>query len=228
MQKQIVAVSGNFAKEQGNISLHTDYFKALHLLGLYPIIVYGYSRADASAVASIAKALVLSGGADIDPHIYGQENENSKGIDYSRDLFEIELCNLFYDSGRPILGICRGMQVVNVAFGGTLHQNIGAVTGKNHMIPGENHLVEVDTESKFYNVVENQFIFTNSYHNQAVDSLGRELTACASSEDGAIEALESENGNILCVQWHPERMRPRMTEPFRWLAAKIDALETNL
>lgn len=223
MHKQIVAVSGNFAKEQGVISLHTDYFKALHLLGLYPMIVYGYSRADARAVAEVAQALVLSGGADIDPHIYGQENENSKGIDYSRDLFEIELCKLFNESGKPILGICRGMQVVNVAFGGTLYQNISASTGKNHMIPGETHRVEIEEDSKFFNLLGNQFILTNSYHNQAVDSLGRGLVACAKSEDGAIEALESETGDILCVQWHPERMRPRMVEPFEWLAAKINA-----
>lgn len=222
MQKQIVAISGNYAKEQRNITLHTDYFKALHLLGLYPIIVYGYSRADAGVVASMAQALVLSGGADIDPHIYGQENENSKGIDYSRDLFEIELCKLFNESKKPILGICRGMQVVNVAFGGTLYQDISAVTGKSHMTPDSNHLVEVDIDSDFYNVMGNRYIFTNSYHNQAVNDLGRDLTACASSEDGVIEALESKDGNILCVQWHPERMRPRMTEPFKWLTAKME------
>jgi len=225
MQKQIVAVSGNFAKEEGKISLHSDYFKAIHLLGLYPVIVYGYSRADAATVFSAAQALVLSGGSDMDPHIYGQENENSKDIDYSRDLFEMELCKLFYDSGKPILGICRGMQVVNVAFGGTLHQNIKAVTGTNHMTPEVNHMVEIDTESRFYKIMGTRNIFTNSYHNQAVNGLGRELFACAHSQDGAIEALESVNGNVLCVQWHPERMRPRMTEPFKWLAAKMELLE---
>ena len=133
--KQIVAISGNFAKELGTISLHTDYYKALHSCGLCPVVVYGYSRADAAAVFSIAKALVLSGGSDMDPHIYGQDNENSKGIDYSRDLFEMELCRLFFHGDKPILGICRGMQVVNVAFGGTLHQNISKVTGTNHMTP---------------------------------------------------------------------------------------------
>jgi len=222
MEKKIVAVSGNFVKDQSKISLHTDYFKALHLEGLYPIIVYGYSRADAASVFSISDALVLSGGSDLDPHIYGQDNTNSKDIDYSRDLFEMELCKLFYESGKPILGICRGIQVLNVAFGGTLHQSIEGVTGVNHMIPDTNHMVEIEPDSKLFNILGNQYVFTNSYHNQAVDTIGRDLKISARSQDGAIEAIESLNGNVLCVQWHPERMRPRMTEPFKWLAAKID------
>ena len=221
MLKHVVAVSGNFAKDQGKISLHSDYFKALHTVGLYPVIVYGYSRADAAAVFPFAEALVLSGGSDMDPHIYGQENQNSKDIDYSRDLFEMELIRLFYEGNKPILGICRGMQVVNVTFGGTLYQDIKKVNGENHMAPEKNHLIEIEEDSLFFKLIGTNYVFTNSFHNQAVDKLGRDLRACAYSKDGTMEALEGTNGNILCVQWHPERMQPLMIAPFNWLASKI-------
>ena len=154
-------------------------------------------------------ALLLCGGDDVDPAFFGQENTASKGIDLDRDRVELALAKLYMEAGKPILGICRGHQLMNVALGGDLIQDIGDPLHLFHTRGDEPcdrvhpvHACEGSFLYEFYGPV----FPVNSSHHQAVDKLGQGLKAVAWSESGLVEALEHESLPIRCLQWHPERM----------------------
>ncbi len=157
--------------------------------------------------AKICDGLLLPGGGDIDPARYGAENEGSTNIDKIRDYAELELIRSFSSTGRPILGICRGHQILNVAFGGDIIQDIEtADTHKWEKSTGDNvHKVRVPQSSFLCPLYGNEF-FVNSAHHQAINKLAAGFTTAAEAEDGIIEAIENRECNIFSVQWHPERM----------------------
>lgn len=147
--------------------------------------------------------LVLCGGSDIDPGIYGEELNGSFGIDWQRDEREMELLRLY--AGKPILGICRGHQIVNAWFGGKLDQDIAvrsAHTGENYKELF--HGVEAAEGSRMEQLFGHRFR-VNSSHHQAISAVAPGFRATLWSPDGVIEAIEHETLPILGVQWHPER-----------------------
>ncbi len=154
-------------------------------------------------------ALILCGGDDVDPAYFGQENTASHGIDPDRDRVELELAKLYMQAGKPILGICRGHQLMNIALGGDLMQDIGDPL---HLFHTRGDLPEDRVHP--VHACEGSFLFeyygpvfpVNSSHNQVVDKLGAGLKAVAWSESGLVEALEHESLPIRTVQFHPERM----------------------
>ena len=148
-------------------------------------------------------ALLLPGGGDIDPAVYGQENRGSKGIDLERDKRETEIFRLFLSQERPILGVCRGSQVINVLLGGTLHQHI-----PGHRDPDNiNFLHGSHTVDPLLIRLYGERFPINSTHHQAVDRLGEGLKAVQWADDGTIEAIRHDSLPIFGVQWHPERLR---------------------
>lgn len=159
------------------------------------------------AHAQACDGLLLPGGADIDPALYGAENLGSKGIDRERDLAEIELIRIFSEAGKPILGICKGLQILNVAFGGDLIQDIP--TAAAHRWEEETgdkvHLVTASDDSLFAHLYGRTFP-VNSAHHQAVRAVAPCFSIAARAADGVIEALENCEKHIYAVQWHPERM----------------------
>jgi putative glutamine amidotransferase len=150
--------------------------------------------------------LVLVGGADIPPAAYGQEpHETVKPLPAQRYDFERKLIGLWLDSGKPILGVCLGMQFTNVVAGGTLIQDIPSQVGKtiNHR---KYHRVRIEPDSSLAEILGGDEALVFSNHHQAVGSLGSGLKVVARSEDGVIEALERLDGGFgLFVQWHPEQ-----------------------
>ncbi len=160
--------------------------------------------------------LLLPGGWDLDPRLYGQENRGSEGIDGERDAAELRAVERFLSLGRPILGICRGAQLLNVAFGGTLIQHM-----ENHdRIHGEDRYHATRTEDPLLRELYGETFVVNSSHHQAADRLGNGLRAVQWAEDGVVEALRHETLPVFAVQWHPERLRTptdgwRLLE--RWL-----------
>lgn len=161
-------------------------------------------------------ALVLSGGIDIHPRFYG-----SSKLDYERapekfnekrDEFEIAAFHAAQDKHLPVLGICRGMQLINVILGGTMMQNLPSEQLINVHIgnPDKTHKVSVTKNSLLYLITENETAQVNSAHHQTIDKLGIGLMINAKSDEGLIEGLEWENRSdnpfMLAVQWHPERM----------------------
>ena len=147
-------------------------------------------------------ALLLPGGGDVDPRLYGQRVTQSEGVDRARDDCELALFRRFAAEGLPILGVCRGMQLVNVALGGTLCQHIDGhsrVDGADRR-----HLVRTDDAGLL--ALYGERFTVNSAHHQCVARLGGALRAAAWAEDGTVEALRHETLPILAVQWHPERL----------------------
>lgn len=151
--------------------------------------------------------LVLCGGGDIESTLFGQEDEGSNPPDQARDQAELALFQAFYEAGKPILGICRGMQLINVALGGTLIQDMPPEQKIFH-ITAQGDLVHpvFSPEGTALNGLYGPVFSVNSAHHQAVDQLAEGLEAAAWSESGVVEALELPGYPILGVQFHPERM----------------------
>jgi putative glutamine amidotransferase len=158
--------------------------------------------------------LLLTGGGDVDPdfydcaHLWGQ----AKDINIKRDEFEFEIIKRSLGADLPILGVCRGMQVMNVALGGSLYVDLKSNGFNDHSISingGLKHAVTIEPNSLLSGLAGALNQEVNSYHHQAVDKLGKGLTPTAESPDGVIEAAEwsSKEGMsfLLLVQWHPER-----------------------
>jgi putative glutamine amidotransferase len=157
--------------------------------------------------------LILQGGADIDPRAYGEVPSNTVGtIDVTRDRFELDLLRAFVAAGKPVFGICRGMQLINVACGGNLHQDL-CVDGATkqwhaHADAYDRHVhpIGIITDSWLSKRYANAATaMVNSIHHQGVERLGDGLTIQARADDGVVEAIKGSGENFLLgVQWHPE------------------------
>ena len=164
-------------------------------------------------------ALLIPGGHDIDPELYSEEPTYAINYNREEDLYHIALINAALKAGIPILGICRGMQLINVALGGTLYQDIekeycGRINHKAIDKPYEGcHRIAIKKSTALYYALNTDSIMVNSLHHQAIKRLGKGLSVSAESEDGVIEAIEG--NKILAVQWHPEAMYSEMKAIFR-------------
>jgi len=154
-------------------------------------------------------AVVIAGGEDVDPRRYGEApGPHTTRIDTLRDEFEIGLVLAAMDAGVPVLGVCRGNQVVNVALGGSLVQHLEIGQGESHAsyaYPRQHRVHAVDAlpgtiVERLYGTV----FHVNSFHHQAVHRLGEGLVAAGSARDGVIESIEHRDAPVLGVQWHPE------------------------
>lgn len=152
--------------------------------------------------AAACDGLLLPGGGDLEPWRYGQPNTASRNLEPERDTAEFVLLERFTAAGTPVLGICRGLQSINVFFGGTLVQDLpghGAVDGTDRLHP-------VRTVPSFLSKICGEYAVVNSAHHQATDRLGQGLEAVQWAPDGVTEALEHRTLPVWGVQWHPERL----------------------
>jgi putative glutamine amidotransferase len=152
--------------------------------------------------------LVLVGGADIPPSAYGEQpHETVKVLPMRRFIFDRKLISLWLSSGKPLLGICLGMQFTNVVSGGSLIQDIPSQVGTDVTHRRKYHRVRIKPGSSLAELLGAQEALVYSNHHQAVDKLGKKLKVIAHAEDGVIEALECIDCKFgLFVQWHPEKM----------------------
>jgi putative glutamine amidotransferase len=211
---------------QHRYSVHRGYVDALWAAGATPLLL-----APPPDVASVDRyvevaldcdAVCVTGGGDVDPAMYGAEPEDGlMSVDPSRDVAEVAAVRAATAAGRPVLGICRGIQLVAVAFGGSLHQDLTRAGYLGHWAIDQEHepahAIEVEAGSAAQ-VALGGATKVNSIHHQGVRDPGPELVATAWSPDGVIEAVEAPG--VLGVQWHPERLWPtdeRHIAPFRWL-----------
>ena len=187
-------------KGKGKLSGEECYIMAIEKAGGEAVLLPPDSEEELEGI----KGLLLAGGGDVDPSFYNEQDEGSNNIDRERDEWEIELIEKFREEGKPILGICRGIQVLNVALGGSLHQDIqGHSCGKELC-----HLIKIKEVSLLYEILGGYVqIEVNSSHHQAIKDLASSLEATAWSEDGYIEAVEGKGEEFLLgVQFHPERL----------------------
>ncbi len=182
---------------------------------------------------NIVDGLYFSGGNDINPLIFGEDPiKEIGGIDYCRDEFEMKLFKKAAAKNMPVLGICRGEQVINVASGGTLYQDIySQKEGTNAHSPKFSpsstyayHKVNIIKDSKLYNIFKTDEIGVNSLHHQAVKDVAKGFKITAYAADGTIEAIESEEHSfIVGIQWHPEIMFERYPEFLKIFEALVQA-----
>ncbi len=194
--------------------LYRPYVSAIHDAGGVPIIIpVGLEARYSRKVLEIIDGLLLAGAVpDIDPNRYGDPPQAKLGrVDPREDRTEIELFNLAFNKNLPILGLCRGIQVINVALDGTLYQDIGSQVrmSLNHdpkFPPTEVcHAVHVEEGSKLHKVLGETEMWVNSTHHQAVKLHGKSLVVSARASDGVTEGIEHPTKKwIIGVQWHPE------------------------
>ncbi|HHT15589.1 MAG: gamma-glutamyl-gamma-aminobutyrate hydrolase family protein [Christensenellales bacterium] len=188
-------------KEDAETTFST-YYKAFAHMGAELVAV------DKDDDPKLFDGLLLPGGGDVNPKLYGQENTQSEGINDSLDDLQFSVLDNFYKADKPILGICRGHQVINVYLGGNLIQHLD--TSKNHLPKPKQgdlvHLVVADKGSIHHRLYGKEFS-VNSYHHQGIDSLGQGLKATLySKDDNVVEACEYPEKKLYTVQYHPERI----------------------
>lgn len=180
--------------------------------------------------------LLLTGGGDVEPWRYGQEDRGSLLLDPVRDRTELALAQAYLAAGKPILGICRGMQVLNVALGGTLVQDLGEERNWFHRrIEADKVHPVLASEGSLLHTFYGPLFPVNSAHHQAADKPGKEAIITARSESGVAEALELPGKPVLGVQFHPERMTGHHLRPdtvdggaiFRWFLTHCAEQQRN-
>lgn len=193
---------------QERFSLYRNYADAIIKAGGSPLLALDGSSA--KDYARICDGLLLTGGVDIHPRYYGEEILNDTLVlDTDRDALELEVTKAFVEAGKPILGICRGFQLLNVFFGGSMWQDLPAQKGLNHScntfgLAAITHPVSLAEGSILHRLYGGE-IPVNTYHHQAVKALGEGLWITAYADE-IPEALQHKTLPIHAVQWHPERM----------------------
>lgn len=203
--------------------LNDTYVRALREAGAD--VVELAPGVDAEAMLDGLDGLLFTGGYDVDPAEFGAEPHPTTVPAPDRDALELPLVRAAVSRGTPVLGICRGIQVINVALGGDLLQHLPE---HDHYSTGESrqhtpHSVRVAPGSETAEVLGASEVPVNSLHHQAVGKVAPGLVATGWSEDGVVEAVESPDGRVLAVQWHPEELiddHAHSRRIFRWLVQK--------
>jgi putative glutamine amidotransferase len=219
------------------MALGMTYVRALEAAGALPVVVPPLRSRDVGRLLGRLDGLVLSGGPDLAPAAYGAKPHLELGsTEPGLDAFEYAMAREAVRLELPILGICRGVQTLNVARGGTLHQHlpdvVGDVIAHRQSVDGRlpTHPVTILPGSRLAAILGTSELNVNSFHHQAVDGLGTGLCACAWAPDGAIEAVEDpERPFVVAVQWHAETLQgvPSQLALFEELAS-IAARSTQL
>jgi putative glutamine amidotransferase len=209
-----------------SVDLHfTDYVHSIALAGGLPVELT--RDADAREMVQHLDGLVLSGGADVEPARYGAQPEEDLGVlETDRDEWEFTLYEAARERDLPILAICRGFQLVNVAHGGTLNQHVELDEGAGHPqwdVDGRTATHDVSSvPSTILSGLVGEHAKVNSLHHQTIERLGDGLRASAFASDGVVEGFETTDAEVLGVQWHPELLEaPDVT--FRWLVERCRA-----
>lgn len=201
-----------------------NYENALRAVGCEPVALY------CPPVDLSYDGLLLCGGGDVDPARFNQENHGSTDIDPDRDAAELALIHAFIQAGKPILGICRGHQILNVALGGTLIQDLPGELRPFHTHDSSLPLDKIHpvraAAGSWFEAAWGPLFSVNTSHHQAVEALGQGMIPALWSEGGVIEGTVHRSLPILSVQFHPERMSFGKARPdtadgapvFRWLA----------
>ncbi len=233
--RPVIGITASISDDRLSFSQKQMYCQAVADCGGLPLILP--PQEDPALVTEILlllDGLLLAGGDDIDPALYGEEKLPTCGlITPIRDSWELPLCREAVQRQIPLLGICRGIQVLNVALGGTLYQDLPSQRSDSAIVhqqaePPETatHAVRVAEGSALAQTLGRTQLMTNSHHHQAVKALAEELTATAWAEDGVVEGVEL-CGSAFClaVQWHPERLwnQPGLSAHRALFAALIEA-----
>lgn len=214
MSLPLIGVSASKDEEARQLVVRENYMTSLLRAGGVPVML---SRTqDEAAIASLLDRLdgiLFSGGVDVEPSRYGEETLPSCGeIDLQRDAFELLLIRMALSRGIPVFGICRGIQLIAVAMGGTLYQDVEAQLAIPRIVHQQQPPYDAPTHAvrlsgELARLLGTDMIHTNSMHHQAVKDAGPRLIVEGRAEDGVIEAVRAADGSdVYAVQYHPEYM----------------------
>lgn len=222
--KPMIGISCNQRRWAGEYYLRTDYVRAITENSGAPLLIPINNEPQLLEDSlEYCDGLLLSGGGDLGPDFHQDQRQLLlKNIDEERDWFEIGLVSLALKKGRPVLAICRGLQVLNVALDGSLYHDLNselpnAGSHQGDSIAGEaSHPVYFGKNTRLAHIFGEETL-VNSSHHQAIKDLGVGLKVSGVSPDGIIEAVEGEIGFVVGVQWHPERLLhiPAMNKIFK-------------
>ncbi|MDR1616125.1 MAG: gamma-glutamyl-gamma-aminobutyrate hydrolase family protein [Syntrophomonadaceae bacterium] len=208
--KVIIGITTGFSRENSQYTLREAYVNALKNFSVTPVLMPATEWGSVSEWLAVCHGIIFSGGGDIDPCHWGETPCKDLGeIEPLRDHFEIQLARHSLCWKIPVLGICRGCQVMNVAAGGSILQNIDSRFCHQQKAPYFYgfHQVALKAGSRLQAIIGQSSVRVNSFHHQSVNRLGENIRAVAQTEDGIIEAIEHENHPFwIGVQWHPEYM----------------------
>jgi putative glutamine amidotransferase len=198
--------------------------------GGMPVELPARPGSPARELLSRLDGLLFTGGGDVSPARYGATPVSQvAGVDDERDSSEVALVVEALAMGLPVLAVCRGVQILNVALGGTLVQHLPDVTSQPHLVVDHKrepvHTVRLEPDSLLGRIIGTPSLGVNSLHHQAVDQVGTGLRPVGWAEDGIIEALEHDSGRAIGVQWHPELL-PDIAEHRRLFAWLVDQAAT--
>lgn len=211
----LIGLTTSNGRKTDNIYIPKTYVAAVKEAGGLPVLIpAGASPDTVLQLRQTLDGILVIGGADIDPALFGEEKTDRVVLDgRERDDFEIALVRTAVDSGWPILGICRGLQVMNVALGGTLYTHIpdqlpGALMHNRDTVTERDllaHSVAIQSDSAIAAILGSTNLLVNSLHHQGIRRLAPAFQAAGSSPDGLVEAIEiPEHSFAMAVQWHPE------------------------
>lgn len=221
MKKPVIGILSNLLIMEGGMFpgierayVNNDYVEAVALGGGVPLLIpVNEDEYIIKEQIDLVDGVVISGGYDINPLIYGEQPSQKMGFTYPKvDEFYLKAVKYAIDKDKPVLGICKGVHILNVLYGGTLYQDISLMNGcfikhvqsSKREIP--THLVNVKKDSVLFQILGDK-VLTNSYHHQCIKSIGQGLKVAATSDDGVIEAIEKTGSSfVLGIQWHPEMM----------------------
>ncbi len=213
MKKPLIGVTCRYNEENEEISLIPTYMNSVAVHGAVPILLY--CTEDEELLRSwvdLCDGLMISGGPDVDPSYYGAERHEKCGPACpSRDRTESRLFEMFREAGKPVLGICRGAQLINALLGGTLYQDVPSELSDEivHSIPNlvpAWHSMKILSDTRLHDMLGVDDCTVNSFHHQGFLKIAPGLKAAAVAPDGLIEAAESTDDSwLFLIQWHPER-----------------------
>lgn len=231
--KPIIGITTFEEEVKGYHTLNTNYINAVFAAGGIPIsIPIINDEEDYDYYVNLIDGIIFSGGIDVSPLSYGENPiKEVKFLSSVRDKYEFGLLKRAYEKKLPILGICRGCQLINVFLGGTLYQDIneqvpnalGHCPGP-HLLEEIYHTINIKEGTKLHSIFGKDKIYVNSYHHQSINKLGENLKITAVSEDGIIEAIEATDERFLIgVQFHPEALQKKYPEFQRIFKELINA-----
>lgn len=222
MKKPLIGLTPSHDTTSNDISMRPTYLNAIQTAGGIPVVLpLEGSDDDLQQLVDTLDGFVFTGGPDLHPFLFGEETHiNCGSVSVKRDHLELALLPLVMKAQKPILGICRGIQCLNVGLGGTIYQDVPSQFAREYPLVHKqpfyydipSHSVQIQENTKMADICQASVIQVNSMHHQAIKDLAPGCIACGTASDGLIEAMEMPGyPYLVAVQWHPEYLYP--TDP---------------
>jgi len=220
MKKPLIGLTPSHDTKNDDVIMRPTYLGAIKAAGAIPVVLpLEASEEDLQQLVDTLDGFLFTGGPDVHPFLFGEETHINCGeVDVKRDSLEMALLPLVMKAKKPILGICRGIQSINIGLGGTIYQDIPSQFTREYPLVHRqpfyydipSHKVSITPGTRMADICKEPVIQVNSMHHQAVKNLAVGCVACAVASDGLIEAMEMPDyPYLVAVQWHPEYLWPK-------------------